>query len=147
MASATESIEINRPVEEVYRFLADGLNNPKWRPAVINITLVSGAGGAAGAVYRQTLKGPFGRIHGDYRLVEASPNSRIKFEVVSGPARPVGLFVIEPARDGTRVRFSLNFEPKGLMRLMNGMIQRTMEGEVKNLANLKAALESSGRRA
>jgi len=142
MASATNSIDINRPVQEVYQFLADGLNNPKWRSAVIEINLVSGATGTVGAVYKQALKGPFGRLHGDYRIVEATPNSRIKFEVITGPARPVGLFEIEPAGGAARVRFSLNFEPKGFMRLMNGMIQHTMKGEVQNLSALKAVMEA-----
>jgi uncharacterized protein YndB with AHSA1/START domain len=143
MASATASVEIDRSAEAVFRFLADGLNNPKWRPAVIDVSLVSGQAGSVGAIYRQLLKGPFGKIHGDYRVVEANPHTRIKFEVISGPARPVGLFEIEPMGQGARVRFSLAFEPKGLMRLLNGMIQRTMEGEVENLSGLKAALERS----
>lgn len=33
MAHAESQITINRPAHEVYTFLADGLNNPKWRPA------------------------------------------------------------------------------------------------------------------
>jgi hypothetical protein len=57
VANATNSITIDRPVAEVYQFLADGLNNPKWRSAVIGISLASGIGGAVRAVYKQTLKG------------------------------------------------------------------------------------------
>lgn len=60
MANAANAITIDRPVAEVYRFLADGLNNPKWQSAVISISLASGSAGAVGAVYKQTLKGPFG---------------------------------------------------------------------------------------
>ena len=145
MANASNSITIDRPAAEVYRFLADGLNNPKWRSAVVEIKLASGSGWAVGAVYKQTMKGPMGRtVDGSYRIAEAMPNSRIRFEVIAGPARPVGMFEIEPAGNGARVRFSLSVEPRGIMmRLMNGMIQSAMNGEVENLAALKRALEGS----
>jgi uncharacterized membrane protein len=144
MAHAESSIEINRPAAEVYGFLADGLNNPKWRPAVKSISLGSGAPGEVGAVYKQTLAGPGGgKVAGDYRLAEADPPRRIRFEVIAGPARPVGVFEIEPIGERSRLRFSLDLQPKGFMRLMSGMIQRTMESEVANLAQLKAVLEDS----
>ncbi len=143
MAGAEATIDIARPTAEVYRFLADGLNNPKWRPAVVEVSLISGVAGTVGAVYRQRLKGPLGHVSGDYRIVEALPDTRIKFEVVSGPARPTGLFEIEATRDGARVRFTLSFQPKGLMRLMNRMIQKTMEGEVARLSALKTVLEGT----
>jgi carbon monoxide dehydrogenase subunit G len=143
MAQASNSIDIARPPGEVYAFLADGLNNPKWRPAVKSISLASGKTGEVGAVYHQTLAGPGGgKVAGDYRIAEAVPGRKIRFEVVAGPARPVGVFDVEPAGAGSRVRFSLSLEPKGLMRLMGGMIQKTMEAEVANLANLKAILEA-----
>jgi hypothetical protein len=37
MAHAENDITISRPAAEVYAFLADGLNNPKWRPCVQKI--------------------------------------------------------------------------------------------------------------
>lgn len=83
MARASNSIEIKRPVEDVYAFLADGLNNPKWRAAVVDIGLASGMAGTVGAIYRQKLKGPFGStVAGDYRVVAARPHNYIKFEVI-----------------------------------------------------------------
>ena len=142
MARASNSIEIKRSAEDVYRFLVDGLNNPKWRPAVVDIGLASGIVGTAGAVYRQKIKGPLGStIDGNYRLIDAKPYSHIKFEVITGPARPIGEFDVTSLPSGSRVVFSLGFEPKGLQRLMDGMIQSTMNAEVANLARLKSALE------
>jgi len=143
MASASNSVEINRPVADVYAVVADGLNNPKWRSAVVDIQLASGTAGQVGAIYKQSIKGPFGsKVAGDYRIVEAVPNSRIKFEVITGPARPVGLFEITSTGTGSALRFSLAYEPKGLMRLMDGMIQKAMNGEVQNLSALKAVMEA-----
>ncbi len=33
MAHAEERITINRPVDDVFNFVLDGMNNQRWRPA------------------------------------------------------------------------------------------------------------------
>jgi carbon monoxide dehydrogenase subunit G len=142
VAHASNEVLVNRPPSEVFAFIADGLNNPKWRPGVLSIELASGAAGQVGAVYRQVLKGPGGRkIDGDYEITSAESARALGFQVVSGPARPTGSYEFEPEGDGTRVRFVLDFQPKGLARLMGPMIQKTMQSEVGQLSALKQVLE------
>src|SRR5947199_1901076 len=136
MAHAEESITINRPMDDVFNFVLDGMNNPRWRPAVMDIQQVPGKPAGVGAVYKQGLKGPGGRrIDGDYEIVECRPNELIRFQVISGPARPTGTYRFEPEGDSTRVRFILHFEPKGLAKLMDPMIAKTMRSEVAMLSN------------
>jgi hypothetical protein len=66
---------------------------------------------------------------------------RIGFEVVAGPASAIRpFFEIAPTATGSPARFGLSYEPKVLMRLMDGMIKRTMEAEVVYLGNVSAAL-------
>ena len=143
MAHAEESITINRPAGEVYNFVLDGTNNPRWRPTVVDIQKVPGKPAGVGAVYKQGLKGPGGRrIDGDYEIVEARPNELIAFQVFAGPARPTGTYRFESVGNATRLTFTLHFEPKGLARLMDPMITSTMRSEVATLSNLKAYLES-----
>jgi hypothetical protein len=36
MAHAENSMTINRPLSEVFSFLLDGSNNPRWRPGVLD---------------------------------------------------------------------------------------------------------------
>ena len=90
MAHAENEITIDRPAAEVYAFLADGLNNTKWRPGVKDIALASGAAGAEGAVYSQTLTGL----------------------------------------------------AAGLMKVLDGLITKTMQSEVAQLSSLKSAVEA-----
>src|SRR5215467_2301181 len=144
MAHAENQIVINKPVSEVFSFLADGLNNPKWRDGVIEIKLKSGAAGSEGAEYRQVLKGPFGRnIDGDYRLLTVSQDKELKFAVTSGPARPTGEYLFEQQAGSTKLTFVLDYQTKGLAKLMEPMIQRTMNSEMAALSNLKQILESA----
>src|SRR6266498_4725826 len=139
MAHAEQTIVINRPINEVFDFILDGKNSPYWRPAVIDIQPLPGKPAGVGAVYKQGLKGPGGRrIDGDYELVEVKPNALIKFAVIAGPARPTGTYQFETVDNSTRVTFVLDFKTRGLMKLMEPMINRTMQAEVATLSNLKA---------
>jgi uncharacterized membrane protein len=144
MAHAENQTTINRSPEDVYAFLADGLNNPRWRAGIQNIALKSGTPGSLGAVYAQTLTGPGGRpIAGDYEITTADPGQRLGFQVVAGPARPSGEYLLSAMPGGTNVRFTLDLQPKGLMKLAAPMIARTMQTEVAQLASLKTVLESA----
>jgi uncharacterized protein YndB with AHSA1/START domain len=142
MPNAKHSVVIERPVSEVFAYVLDGTTGPTWRPSVMDIRLASGAQGQVGARYEQGLKGPGGRIAGDYELTEVVPNKVIAFNVVAGPARPQGRYEFAPEGGGTRVTFGLNWEPKGIKEnLMAPMVARTMPGEVATLDNLKRVLE------
>lgn len=144
MAHAENETTISRAPEDVYAFLADGLNNPKWRSGIQGIALKSGTTGALGAVYSQTLTGPGGRpIAGDYEITTADPGQRLCFQVVAGPARPSGEYHLSAAPGGTKVRFTLDLQPKGLMKIAAPMIARTMRTEVAQLTNLKSVLEAA----
>jgi uncharacterized membrane protein len=137
MAHAENTVTIDRPVKVVYDFLADGTNNLKWRPSVTDIQRVSDNP----PTYTQGLKGPGGRIDGDYQITDSKPNERLVFQVIAGPARPMGTYTFEAAGNATRLTFTLHFEPKGLAKLMEPMINSSMKSEVGMLANLKEYLE------
>jgi uncharacterized membrane protein len=145
MAHAEGSITIDRPIDIVFNFVADGLNNPLWRPSVLDIQRQPDSPIGAGAKFKQGLKGPGGsRIDGDYEIVEYQPDQWIKFQVIAGPARPTGTYRFEAAGNSTRLTFTLHFEPKGLSKFMDPMITATMKSEIAMLANLKAQLENLG---
>jgi uncharacterized protein YndB with AHSA1/START domain len=135
------------PITEVFAYIADGTNNPQWRPGVMDITPPED-GPDEGAVYGQGLRGPKGqRIDGDYRITDYQPPNRIAFEVIAGPARPTGAFDLEePVAGATMVRFSLDLQAKGLMkvpmRFAGKVIERQMRAEVDCLSRLKGQLEA-----
>jgi uncharacterized membrane protein len=146
MAHAEGSITIDRPIDIVFNFVADGLNNPLWRPSVTDIQRLPDSPSGVGAIFKQGLKGPGGsRIDGDYEIVEFQPDQVIKFQVIAGPARPTGTYRFEAVGNSTRLTFTLHFEPKGLSKFMDPMITATMKSEIAMLANLKAHLENQGK--
>ena len=142
MPHAEHTVTVNRPQKDVFDYLTEGTHNREWRAGVLEIERTSAAEGQ-GATYRQVLSGPGGRrIDGDYQVTVFEPPRRLEFQVTAGPARPTGVFELrEDADQSTRVRFSLDLNPSGLMRLMTPMISRQMRREVAQLDNLKAILE------
>jgi uncharacterized protein YndB with AHSA1/START domain len=142
MAHAEETVTVDRPIAEVFAFLADGLNEPKWRPEVSDVRLASTSATGVGAAWAQSMKGPGGRkIEGDYRITQWQEPTRLDFEVIAGPARPLGSFVLrELETSSTSVTFTLDLTPKGLMVFMTRMINRQVASEAANILNLPAAM-------
>ena len=142
MVHASQTVIVHQPIHEVFSFLADGLNNPKWRPDVTSITARSGRG--VGAEYAQRIKGPGGRsIEGDYRVTRFDEPARLDFEVIAGPARPVGSFTLVALDDrSTEVTFTIDLKPRGLMVLMTPMINKQVKAEVATIANLPTAMST-----
>jgi len=141
MPSAERTITINRPIDEVFAFVADGRNAQRWRSGVLDVDLVSGAG--LGARYSQGVRGPGGRrIAADYEITEFEPNQRVAFRATAGPVRPTGSFTFESMGTGTILTFALDAQLGGLQKLlMGGMVQSTMDAEMGALDNLKDLLE------
>lgn len=113
VAHAERTITVDRPITDVFAFLADGTNDALWRPDVISIRHVGGSG--LGAQYAQTMKGPLGRpIAGDFRVTRFDEPTRIDFEVTAGPARPTGSYVLRELGAGsTDVTFSWTLSRRG----------------------------------
>jgi uncharacterized membrane protein len=140
MPEAEHTVTVERPIEEVFAFLADAENDPRWRSAVLDIERVEGEG--VGARYRQGVKGPMGRrVPADFEITELSAPRTIGFRGTAGPVRPEGRYELEPVDGATRVRFSLSFEPRGFARLMTRSVARAMRSEVQAIERLPAAMD------
>jgi len=144
MPSAQRSITINRPINDVFTYVSDGENAPKWRSDKIEIKHESGDG--VGAIYRQTVPGPRGRrVKADYEITAFQSPKRMDFKAIAGPVRPTGSYVLTtPAEGKTKLTFSLDAKVGLAKRLlmMGRMVQKSMDAEMHSLDKLKKVLES-----
>jgi hypothetical protein len=147
MAHAESRVTIDRPVIEVFDYIADGRNNVHWRAGIRSAELDSESGGT-GASYRQQLQGPLGswqRIPWGYRITGYSRPDALSFQQSRGLARPNGSFTcvgIGPQQ--TKVTFTLDWQPKGLLHLIDSMLEAVMLADVGSLSSLKRVLEAGG---
>ena len=119
MAHAEKTVVINRPVRSVFDFVLNGANNRLWRSSVMDIKPLSEAPYGVGSKFQQGLKGPGGRIPGDYEIMEVQPNELIRFQVTAGPVRPTGTYHFESQGAATALMFVLDYQPNGLSKQMD----------------------------
>ncbi len=143
MASAQRTITIHRPVPEVFAYIANGENAPRYRSGVLDVAHVSGEG--VGSIFKQGVKGPGRRrIAADYQVTAYELNRRLAFKAIAGPVRPTGEWRLAEGAGGTELTFSLNAEIGGIAKLvMGGAVQRTMDAEMGALDALKQILEGA----
>lgn len=137
MVQEEGSVVIARPIGAVFDFLLEGENNLLWRTSVTDIKRVPGKPNT----YKQGMKGPGGRVDGDYEITEIKPNESIAIRTIAGMVRPTATFAVSPEGDGTRVTYSLRFDGKGPARLMEPMVKTIMQAEIAMLPQLKFVLE------
>jgi hypothetical protein len=142
MPSAERTITIQRPIADVFAYVANGANATAWRAGVLDIAHVSGKG--AGEKWRQGVKGPGGRrIAADYEVTAYDAPRLMDFKATAGPVRPAGGYRLKPVgEDSTDLTFWLKEELSGWKKLIFGRsVQRTMDAEMHALDKLKAVLE------
>ncbi len=132
-------IEIKAPVTDVFEFVADMRNTPKWNYFVTRVTQENGNGPASGARYhqiRQTDSQRYEITHyeqGQSLIVQTLPDSLLVFN---------RHLQFESIADGTRLidQMSLHTRYPGILeRLAVGSIR---EAVAKNLGKLKELLEN-----
>jgi uncharacterized protein YndB with AHSA1/START domain len=145
MAYAKNEIIIDRPIADVFDFIANGENNARWRGGILEVTRTSAQNGL-GATYRQAIGGPFGRkVPLDYRVTEYQRPTALQYQRSTGIARPTGRFELtELEPDRTSVVFEMSWKSRDLRRIFDNMITMWMATEVASLGNLKDVLEQAG---
>jgi carbon monoxide dehydrogenase subunit G len=143
MAKLEISTVINRPVEEVFAFLSDYENNPKWISGSIEVKKTSEGPIGVGATYRTVLMFLGRRIESETELTEYEPNRRHAMKSKSGPFPVENRVTFERVNGGTRVTLATVAEPGGFFKLAEpplvSMVKRQFEAD---FANLKDLMES-----
>jgi uncharacterized protein YndB with AHSA1/START domain len=131
--------------EDVFRFLADLENWPRWQSDMKSTTLADGQPGQVGAVYRYLSKAMGMTFDSTVRLTRVDAPREVAFEGEwTGMIRPSGRYLVEPAPDGSRVTLNPRPEVRGIGLIMEPLI--TFIGRRLNQEHLKAlrlALEKS----
>ena len=141
--SISDTVEINRPVGEVFAYLIDLNNDPKWQKGLAEAKYTSEGPVAVGmtGVHRAKVMGM--TVEVGWELTEYEESRRTGWKFISGPFAGNESYTLESAPGGTRFMHAAELQPRGLLRLLNpiagGMFVKQSR---KNLRNLKRILES-----
>jgi uncharacterized protein YndB with AHSA1/START domain len=139
MIHAESTVQIARPVEAVFDFLADARNEPTWLPGARTVAL-------------QTPEpiGPGTRFAGEYagagavalELVTFERPTRLTIRAIARIVRFDDAITLTPEDGGTRLRAVMDAQPRGPMRLLGPLMGRTMRRQfAANWLELKRFLE------
>ena len=141
------TVTIDRPIDEVFAFLADGENDKRFSSRIIEIKKTTDGPPGAGSIYASTAKdGPLKAKH-EFELIAFEPPTGIRWKELS-KTTPVGVpeggYDLEPAGDGTRLTFFNILEGRGLLgKLFAPMALRSArKGAAAFAASIKAAVEA-----
>ena len=148
MPHVVGEIVINRPVEQVFDFVADERNEPRFNPKMLTVEKVTPGPVGKGTRFRTQVKTrrrtaemsvEFTAYDRPRRLTSVSKLSNMKIE---------GTLTFDPVPEGTRMRWSWDLAPRGILRLATPVIgligrreERTIWTSLKHLLEQDTPLE------
>jgi carbon monoxide dehydrogenase subunit G len=138
------SVLIARPLDEVFAFVEDARNRPRWDDSVISEELTSPEPITVGTTVRTRLKSMGREYEYTWEVVEHDSPNRMTIESTSGPFQTTLAYQLAERDGATRVDFSVTGRPGGLLRLFQPLIARTTQANLNRaFPRLKQVLESA----
>jgi carbon monoxide dehydrogenase subunit G len=140
MFKIEQDVEINRPPDAVFDFIADVRNEPDWNPVIKSATLVSSQPIGTGTRFDVVRKGS-GLSRMTVTTFERPSDLVIQSTFRGGEYTYTAH--LEPKDSGTHLHERVEMNLKGPMKLLASMIQKRLAREVPETAErMKRAVES-----
>jgi len=134
-----ETIDVQRPLHEVFAYVSDFSRVEEWDPAVARASRQTPGAPAVGSQYQVEMKAGFS-LH--YRVVEFEQNSRMLMTVDSRLFTAREEILFEAIGDETRLHYIARFDFPTPLAVLNRVYPTAMRRVGKSaMAGLKQALE------
>jgi uncharacterized membrane protein len=138
------SATIDRPVEDVARYVADIERMTEWTDMTVSRRLTDGPTRAGTQAYAEVAMGPV-KLGWTYELTDVGPTGGFSYKTVSRSALGMdGHLRLTPVTpDKTRVDYLVEVRTRGLLRLLEPLFRGEIaRGETAEIGRLKARLEA-----
>ncbi|MGH2807992.1 MAG: SRPBCC family protein [Actinomycetota bacterium] len=143
METTRTSTIIERPAPQVFDFVTEFPNDPKWQRGKESCTWTSTGGLRVGATYEQRARFLGKEIVNNFTVLELDPGRRVVYESRDGSFPLVVTRTVEDLGDG-RCRFTeaVEGEASGFFKLASPLLQPLVRSSIrKDFRVLKALLE------
>jgi uncharacterized membrane protein len=143
MVNVNVSKVINRPVADVFSFVANFENHPKWETDFLEVKQILTTPNGIGTTYQCRLQFPGQTVSSKFVITEYELNHKIAFlGEPAGPATPRGSYLFEATEGGTKITSQPRPEFRGFFRLLEPMLVGYIrKNNVDHLNNLKRLLK------
>ena len=141
MPSVEHRVTINRSVAEIFRFMVDFSNNPKWQPPSIQLERSGKVRVGDMVVGMQRMMGQMRHVNAD--VIDYSPNQRLVYKGVMGSYnfRTTYDFNFSGA-GGTEIAISTEIRIPWWNIMFRPFIMRGIDGQIQtSMQNLKQFLD------
>jgi len=144
MVAFQHSVTVNKPLREVFAYLADFNNNTKWSPDIVEVAKTSPGPNGTGSTWKQVISARNRRMEYAITVDQFEADRKFHFKGVGGVLDFEVNVAFEPAAGGTKVTVSPKGQMKGLVgTLFRGKIEKNFQDALtSSLNNLKKVLES-----
>jgi uncharacterized protein YndB with AHSA1/START domain len=143
MIASSETVDIDRPAADVFRFVADLRNEPLWHVDIASVPTDTPAEPEVGRVVPVKFKPFMGKTDGTFTALEVEPGSRIVYRADFAGLQPVITYRVEAAGTGARFTRAVEMQPRGFAMLMTPMMKRMLPRRNRVfLQTLKRTLEA-----
>ena len=143
MARIEINLVINRPVEEVFAFVSNSENLPRWRSTSLEVKKTSEGPLGVGSTFRGRFTFLGRQFDGNVVVTAHEPNRVFVSKMAEGPFPLETGYTLEPVENGTHIAFVVNGEPGGFFKLAEplvvSMAKRAYETDLQNLKEMMEA--------
>ena len=148
MARYVDAIDLPRPIEEVFDYLADFSRTVEWDPGVVEARRLTPGKARLGSSFRVIVSFLGRRVPLEYRITEFERPSRLVLSGGDSSLRSIDEITFVSRPGGTRVTYEARLELAGIRRLADPLLdvlfQRIGRLAVRGLRERLAGKRSEG---
>jgi carbon monoxide dehydrogenase subunit G len=143
MARIEGEIMINRPVEEVFDFVADVRNEPRYNPRMVRAEMLTPEPVGLGSRFRAEMRTKPRPMEMTTEFTGYERPRRLALTSHLSTMEVRGGLTFDPVAGGTRMRWSWDVAPRGLLKLATPVVARIgVRQERASWTGLKRLLEA-----
>ncbi|MDX1765529.1 MAG: SRPBCC family protein [Candidatus Saccharimonadales bacterium] len=143
--NVSASVVIEATPEEVFQFVIDPINEPKWRLKSVESGLKTEGPMRVGTVGYSKAEVGRGKIDSiDWKVTKLENNKHATWDLLTGPLEGTGGYLVEPVNGGTKFTLEAHVRMKGPLGFLMAPIVKMIGGKMNkaDVANLKKVTES-----
>jgi uncharacterized protein YndB with AHSA1/START domain len=143
MVTNEKIITINRPINEVFAYVSNMENGPKWQPELSEVRRITKGPVKIGSQFSSARKLMGQKMVTSIEFAAYEPNSKYTIKSITGPLPFEQTTLFEPTAEGTKLTTVIELYPGGDMAQAEPMLMENLKQEMEtNFDSLKKLLES-----
>lgn len=141
MPKIERTVTVLQPLEKVWEYLTDFTTTEQWDPGTVSTQRITGTGGP-GTVYENVSRVLGRDVEIEYTVTELQPRSLFQLSGTTAAMNLLDTMRFEQTPDGVAVTYTAQFQPRGLMKLIEPLMPLGLKKLGDDAAkSLKATLE------